>query len=112
MARLMKRNLIIAGVVTTLLSLAAFKVFYLGISQFSIGHVGSYEIVACKTWHSLGSVISNDARGGFYRVYDSEGEKVFELFSDAFSFDVVLTSEQQIEFQLDSGEIKFWTRPD
>lgn len=113
MARQMKRarpTLAILGF--AVICWGIFKVSYLGVASRVLGNAGGYEVVACETWHSFGSVVSNDGRGGFYRIYDPEGRKVFELFSDAFAFDIVITSAQEAEFQLNSGEIKVWTRPD
>ena len=89
----------------------AFRVFYVASERLAVGKVEGYEIVACETVHSLGSLLSRDARGGFYRIYNSSGDKVFELFSNGFAFDVVITSADQVEFQLNSGETHLWAKP-
>ena len=97
--------------IVSLLSLAALKVLYVGVRQVPVGKVGNNEIVFCWTWNSWGSLIANDGRAGYYRIYDKEGQKVFELFSDTYAFDIVLGGEKKAEFQLDSGETKFWSPP-
>ena len=105
----MKKIQIITGVVVILvISIASLQIFYFGRNERLLGHVGTYKVISCETWHSVSSLISNDARGGFYRIYDSEGKKVFELFSDTFAYDIVITSAQKAEFQLDASELKFW----
>jgi hypothetical protein len=91
--------------------LAALKVLYFGVRQIPVGKVGSHEIVFCWTWNSWGSLISNDGRSGYYRIYDKEGRKVFELFSDRYAFDIVLGGDKTAEFQLDSGDTKYWSPP-
>ena len=93
------------------LGLLAVKIFYVGSEPLLIGNVGDYKVVSCETKHSVGSLFSRDARGGFYRVYDAEGGKVFELFSDSFGFDVVTTGSQSAKFQLDSGDTHWWGLP-
>lgn len=93
------------------LSLGALRIFYVGGEPLLVGKVGEYDVVACETVHSFGSLVSRDARGGYYRIYNRDGDKVFEVFSDGFAFDVVITSDDQAEFQLHSGETKFWGRP-
>jgi hypothetical protein len=64
---------------------------------------------------------ARDDEGGYFRVFDSKGHKVFEVFSKRFAFDVVLPEEDQVEFQLadeDNGygntpsESDFSMRPD
>jgi hypothetical protein len=108
----MRKSLFIGAALIAVLICIGLKVLYFGVERRHLGNVGSYEIVACKTWHSFGGIISNDARGGFYRIYDSDGQKVFELFSTSFAFDHVMGSDSGAEFHLDSGVIEFWRRPD
>lgn len=113
MARHLKTAQLSVGVllIALLLCCAILKVLYIGVRQIPVGKVGSHEIVFCWTWNSLGSLISNDGRAGYYRIYDKRGKKVFELFSDTYAFDIVLGGEKKAEFQLDSGETKFWSPP-
>ena len=81
---------------------------YIGVRQIPVGKVGSNEIVFSWTWNSWGSLIANDGRAGYYRIYDSDGQKVFELFSDTYAFDIVLPGKREVEFQLDTVESVFW----
>ncbi len=53
--------------------LLAVRISYVGSKPLLIGRVGDYSVVSCETKHSIGSFLSRDARGGFYRVYDAEG---------------------------------------
>ena len=109
----MKKSLFIGVALIAVLIYVGLKVLYFGVERRHLGDIKGYEIVACKTWHSFGGIISNDARGGFYRIYDSNGQKVFELFSDSFAFDHVLVgSNGVVEFCLDSEVIELWRTPD
>ena len=114
MARHLKPAQLSVGVllIASLLSWAAVKVLYVGVRQIPVGKVGSHKIVFCWTWNSWGSLIASDGRTGYYRIYDKEGQKVFELFSDTYAFDIVFGGEKKAEFQLDSGETKFWSPPE
>jgi hypothetical protein len=94
--------------VAAILGLATLKILYLGGRQIPVGKFGSHEIVFSWTWNSWGSLIANDGRAGYYRIYNSEGQKVFELFSDSYAFDIVLTGKREVEFQLDTVESVFW----
>jgi hypothetical protein len=96
------------AIVATILGLAALKFFYVGVRQMPVGKVGSHEIVFSWTWNSWGSIIANDGRSGYYRIYNKEGQKVYELFSDTYAFDIVLPGEKEVEFQLDTVKSVFW----
>ena len=94
--------------VLSLFSLAALKVLYFGVRQTPVGNVGNHKVVFCWTWNSLGSLISNDGRVGYYRIYDPDVRKVFELFTDSYAFDIVLAGEKEVEFQLDTTSSVYW----
>lgn len=96
------------AIVAVIFGFVALKILYLGVRQIPVGKVGSNEIVFSWTWNSWGSLIANDGRAGYYRIYDSDGKKVYELFSDTYAFDSVLPGEREVEFQLDTVESVFW----
>ena len=52
--------------------------------------------------------MSNDGREGYYRIYNQKGQKVFEIFTDTYAFDIVLPSKNEVEFQLDVSNSVFW----
>ena len=104
-------KILLSTLLVLLLGLGSTKVFYMGSQPIDLGKVDDFQVLACETKHSFGSFVSRDARGGFYRIYDDENQKVFELFSDTFAYDIVITSADQAEFQLASGEIYFWKKP-
>ena len=97
-----------AVLVAAFIGMAAVKVLYLGVRQIPMGKVGDHKIVFCWTWNSFGSLISNDGREGYYRIYNQDGKKVFELFTDTYAFDVVLPGKKEVAFQLDTMENVFW----
>ena len=61
-----------------------------------MGNVGDNQIVFCWTWSTLRSLISKDGRDGYYRVYSPDGQKLYELFTDTYAFDIVLPGETQV----------------
>ena len=104
-----KTRIILATVITAaLLGLAALKILYIGVRQTQVGKVGDKDIVFSWTWNSLGSLLSNDGRQGYYRIYDQDGHKVFELFTHTYAFDIVLPGKNEVEFQLDASDSVFW----
>ncbi len=110
MIRTGRNTRIFLGVIIAagLLGFAAVKVLYLGVRQTPMGKVRDHRVVFCWTWSSLGSLVSNDGREGFYRIYDEDGQKVFEQFTDTYAFDIVLPGETEVEFQLDATDSVFW----
>ena len=107
------KYLILSLCLFVITGLIGIKFCYLGWENYRFDKVGDYEVLAYKTiWHpSVLIVDSNDADGGYYRIFDKDGKKVFELFSSGFNFDVVLTSDEGVEFQLDNGKTHYWKRP-
>lgn len=81
MNRTERNDRITIGVIilAALLGVVAVKILYLGVRETPMGKVGDNRIVFCWTWNSLGSLISNDGREGFYRIYDKDGKKLFEV---------------------------------
>ena len=67
--------------------------------------VAGYQVKAFKTVASIDprAFMAHDADRGYYRIFDKGGRKVFEIFSDSLNFDVVISSDEGVEFQLDSG---------
>ena len=99
-------------VLSLIIVCAGIKLCYLGWEDYRFRNAGDYEVVAYKTiWHPYSLLVtSRDADGGFYRIFDKDGHKVFELFSKSFNFDVVITSDEGVEFQLDDGT-HYWRIP-
>ncbi len=102
-----------AGIMVGAVLVAAFlglasKVLYFGVRQVPVGKVGDHTIVFYWTWNSLGSLLTNDGREGYYRIYNQDSQKVFELFTHTYAFDIVLPGEKDVEFQLDTVKSVFW----
>ena len=88
------------------------KALYFGWELRNEASVGGYQVKAFKTVASIDprAFMARDADRGYYRIFDKGGRKVFEIFSDSLNFDVVTSSDQGVEFQLDSGT-HTWTLP-
>lgn len=99
-------------VVFALAAVAASKLIYFGWLYEDYGTVGEYRIRAYQTMHDPNplALFANDADGGYYRISDKNGDKVAEIFSENFAFDVIIPSADQIEFQLLGGTL-IWKTP-
>jgi len=107
-----RRIITIAAILLITVVFAAFKLVYLGWKYDDFGQVGEYRIMAYQTMHDPNPLAlrANDADGGYYRIMDKDGRKVVEIFSKHFAFDVVIPSEDQVEFQLLGGTL-IWKTP-
>lgn len=88
------------------------KALYFGWELRNEASVAGYQVKAFKTVASMDprAFKARDANSGYYRIFDERGRKVFEIFSDSLNFDVVISSDKGVEFQLDSGT-HTWTLP-
>lgn len=103
-----------------LLALALLSLGYLGAKAFYLGwqfrqeaSVGGYEVKSFQTISSVDprALMARDGTCGYHRIFDERGRKVFEVFSDSLNFDIVLSKEDGVEFQLGSETI-FWPLPE
>ena len=106
----MQKSLLIIGFLfLTILSVSAFKLFYMGYNKRTI-KASDYELAEVQTLHAPLGLYFPEERSGYYRIYDSDGKKVYQLFSDSLAWDIVITSDQQVEFQLNNGETLYWRK--
>ena len=103
------------GMLTVVLAGSAYlcaKAFYFGWELRDEASMGDYQVKSFKTVASIDprAFMARDGDRGYYRIFDKSGRKVYEIFSDSLNFDMVISSSEGVEFQLDSGT-HTWTIP-
>lgn len=103
------------GTLAVVLACAAYfcaKALYFDWELRNEASVAGYQVKSFKTVASIDprEFMARDADRGYYRIFDKNGRKVYEIFSDSLNFDIVISSEEGVEFQLDSGT-HTWTLP-
>ena len=112
---MLRKYLWLFGMIAVFLAGSAYfcaKAFYFGWELRDEASVGGYQVKSFKTFASIDprTFMTRDGVQGYYRIFDKGGRKVFEIFSDSLNLDVVTSSSEGVEFQLDSGA-HTWTYP-
>lgn len=107
-----RRWQIVGFCIVILIASGCLKTFYLGVERYPIGTIGTFIVYFDRTvwtFHPYAFLLwkDGDSIGGFYRIYDENGRKVFQLFSSSFNFDVILLRDNQVEIQ--SSKTYVWS---
>jgi hypothetical protein len=104
------KAILILGAIAIALVGVMLKLVYFGWVYQDYGKHGEYVVRAYQTLHHIDprAVFVNDAAGGYYRVFDKNGDKVFEAFSAEFAFDIVIPGKSRLEIQFARGDTLVW----